>query len=152
MVGLSMLAMGAYIGTPGAPRAQTVNCAFDLVFGSVIPCAGTGKITVEPTGSVSTSGCVTTGGSQSQARCIIIQGFPIAPLQVSVTAPSYLLDNGGGDTMVVNGINLETPAGGLQYTFTDFFTSLDIGATLNVQANQPGGSYTGTFTVNAVFL
>lgn len=153
-VGLSLLAMGSWLAAPAA-QAQDITCYLPMSFGTIMPCGAAGQVTISPSGTASATGCVSSvGGLQSNGACLISQagGPTLSPLQISLTAPSIVLNNGAGGTMAVNDFNLETPGGGLVYTTTAFFLDLGIGATLNVGAGQAAGTYTGSFTVNVVLL
>jgi hypothetical protein len=109
------------------------------------------KIATE-TGAPTVTGCITSSpGGISRGSCTVSQGsFPPQPIQVSVTSPSFNINSGGND-MVVDNFNLMTNGGGTVVTTTALAATIDIGATLNVGASQPSGSYSGTASVTAVF-
>lgn len=146
---LPLLAAAGLI--PQQAAALSINCNQPLEFGNAIACGSPGSITVRPDGSQTSSGCITLAGSPySNANCFINQSYPYQAIQISVAAGSYPLSN-GGDTMMVNNFNVMTNAGGQTYTITATpFATVPIGATLNIGANQAGGTYSGTFTVNVV--
>lgn len=136
-----------------AAQAQSINCVSPLNFGSLASCAGTGTITLSPTGSLSTTGCVTTyGASEAVGRCIIQgQFFPVRPVQASVANATVTLSN-GTTTMKVTSFDVEASGNGPVTTQTTFLFTLDIGGTLNVGASQAEGTYTGSMTINANYL
>lgn len=145
-VALSVLAASAL--TPSPARPQTVKCLQDIIFGSIVPCGSANTVRIDPTGTRTASGCLTVSGPSSRGSCLI-KGklFPITPMTVSITAPSYNIAS-GGNKMVVNNFDLNTPAAGPAITVTAFITTVDIGATLNVGAGQAAGTYTGAATIN----
>ncbi|MEM7651143.1 MAG: DUF4402 domain-containing protein [Pseudomonadota bacterium] len=147
LVNLSLAAMaGAF---PAQALAQNVTCIEPLVFGEIITCGAAGTVTVRPD-NTSTSSCVTVGGApQSRGRCFITQSGGIRSIQVTVSSSGTV--NSGGDSMNVNAVNIVTNSGGTSTTFTAPFFDLPIGATLNVGASQPAGTYSGTLGVTAVF-
>jgi hypothetical protein len=53
--------------------------------------------------------------------------------------------------MQVNDFNLQTAAGGLTTTISAFLTSVNIGATLNIDAGQASGAYAGSVTVSVAY-
>jgi hypothetical protein len=141
-------------------QAQTLNCNIPMDFGTVINCAGGGTLRIDPaTGAPSVTGCIATapgGFGITQPSCTVSQtGFPPDPIQVSMTAASFNINSGGNDMTVDNIglINPSAPTGGPGpiVTFTAQSGVVDIGATLNVGASQPSGSYSGTVGVIAVF-
>ncbi|MCB1530567.1 MAG: DUF4402 domain-containing protein [Rhodospirillales bacterium] len=132
-------------------KGQSINCIQPMVFGDIVPCGTAGTVTVNPDGSSATGGCVTVGGApQANARCVVTQGFPFRPIQVSVTSPTFTMNNGGAGVMNVNGFNLITNGGGYTKTVTAPFVNVPIGATANVGANQAAGTYSGSFIFSAV--
>lgn len=150
MVTLSVAAI--LTATPDKAMAQSVICPQPMNFGEVITCAAGGTVKITP-GEVRTpGGCVmVTGAPYSMARCVVTQAFPYKAVQISVTAATYTINNGGGKNMSVNAFNIVTDANGRTYTTTTAFVSVPIGATLNVDPLQTTGSYSGTFTFSAVF-
>ncbi len=147
VIALSMLVLAGMAGEAGA---QNINCPQPLVFGSIMACAATNSVTVRPDGTRNVAGCLSAGpGPFSNARCVVTQGFPLKSVVVSVTSPTFTL-SGGANTMKINNFNLMTNAGGRTITTTNFAVNVPIGATLGVGASQAQGSYTGSFTVNAV--
>ncbi len=147
MVNLSAMALiGLY---PANGAAQNINCIDDLIFGDIVPCGAAGTVTVRPD-NTKVLGCVTSlGGPHSRARCTITQKAPIRPIQISITAPNFLITNGANNMSVTN-FNIITNAGGPNATVTALFVNVPIGATLNVGATQADGVYTGSFGITAV--
>lgn len=145
-VALSVLAAAALPPSPAHP--QTVKCIQDIQFGSIVSCGTANTVRIDPTGTRSASGCLVVSGPSSRGRCIIKgKFFPVTPMTVSITAPSYNIAS-GGNKMVVDNFDLNTAAAGPTITVTAFITTVDIGATLNVGASQAAGTYTGAATIN----
>lgn len=158
LVTLSVVSMIAL--ARATAQAQTLNCNIPMDFGTVINCAGGGTLRIDPeTGAPSVTGCIATapgGFGITQASCTVSQtGFPPDPIQVSLTAASFNI-NDGGNSMVVDDISMINPSAptggpGPVITITALNGVVDLGATLNVGASQPSGSYSGTGGVIAVF-
>ena len=153
LISLSVLAILS-IATKSA-KAQIVSftCSQSLSFGDVIACpTGPSTITITPTGSRTVGGCLTAGNAPfNNAECKITQRGKPQSIQVSVSGAVKTL-NAGTHTLTYNNFNLITNAGGATQTRKKRNITVPIGATLNVPASQPGGTYTGTFTLNAVIL
>ncbi|MCB9989687.1 MAG: DUF4402 domain-containing protein [Rhodospirillales bacterium] len=147
---LSLSALALAGGLPDPAAAQSLNCPQMMIFGDIIPCASANAVTVRPDGSRNVAGCLSAGGAPySYARCVVTQTPPLRPIQISVAASPGTISN-GTTTMTVNNFNLITNGGGKTATVTAFFVNVPIGAAMNVGSNQATGTYTGTFTVNAV--
>jgi hypothetical protein len=115
----------------------------DLNFGDLVAGAAAGTVVVDIAGArTSTGGVSLAAGTVSQAS-FTVTGEPNK--SYTITVPASVTLNSGANTMAVNTfvLNPVTPAtipvGGTQ--------ALNIGATLNVGANQATGSYTNTFNV-----
>ncbi len=147
MVNLSAMALIGFC--PASGKAQNINCIDDLIFGSITPCGAAGTVIVRPD-NTRALGCVTSvGGPFSRARCTITQKSPVRPVQISITAASFVITSGANNMNVTN-FNIITNAGGPNATITANFINVPIGATLNVGATQAGGLYTGSFGITAV--
>lgn len=153
LVTLSLLAAAQGAGTA---RAQQISCPQNIMFGSVVPCtAAAATLTVDPDASFSSSpACLSVSGSQMQGRCILTGTFfPVQAMQVSVTAGTETIVS-GGNNMDVNNFILQDASGNgnaPQITITAFLTSVNVGGTLNIDAVQPAGSYSGTLTVTVLY-
>lgn len=153
LVTLSLLAAA---GGAGTARAQQISCPQNLMFGSIMACsAAAGTVAVAPDSSYSSSpGCLSVTGAVLQGRCVLTGAFfPVQAMQVSVTGGTETIVN-GANNMDVNGFVLQDASGGgnaAQITVTAFLTSVNLGGTLNVDAGQAGGSYSGAVTVTVVY-
>jgi hypothetical protein len=130
--------------------AQTITGVTSLSFGSFVAGNG-GSVTVTPLGArTQTGGVLLVGqGAGTAAAQFTVLGTANASYSISVPADNtVVLSDGNGHTMALNSF-VSSPAangtlsgGGNQV--------VKIGATLIVGANQPAGTYAGTFnlTVN----
>jgi spore coat protein U-like protein len=125
-------------------RAITLANVAGLNFGTILPYGSAGSVTVGTTGSYSASNAYISNATGISASAWAVTGIPGAPY--AVTLPNSVTITNGSETMTVNGftrsggtsqLNLDAAGNG---TFT-------VGARLNVGANQPAGTYAGTFNV-----
>lgn len=135
--------------SPAIAHAATVTCSGPVDFGQIASCPGASTITVFPSGAVSNTGCATPLGiAYSPGLCIANNTTTgTTPYTVSIDMPTYTL-SGGSPAMTVNNFRLRTDAGGSSFTTTAAILTIDVGATLNVNANQPQGNYSGSYTIN----
>lgn len=127
----------------------TLTKVTDLVFGDIVPNTTAGTVVMNTSGTVTgTTGGVTALASTRNAATFTVAGqtgraytvSPIANITISnVAGPDMIInpssDCGGGACVV--GV-----AGG---------TTVRVGGTLNVGANQPAALYTGTFSVTVTY-
>lgn len=125
----------------------------NLDFGRVIPSATAGAVTISPLSVRSTTNGIVPVGTDFQVARFAGMGtqnqrvrIQITPATVTLTGPSITVNNltvGPAPSLLQNGASPNyriQPANGI-FWFT-------VGGRLNVGANQPGGSYSGTFTVS----
>ncbi len=151
---LMWLAAGAMSAQSSATQSATATARVlakiqltkntDLNFGDLVAGGSAGTVVVSTTGTRTSTGGVTLAvGTVTQAGFTVV-GEPNKTYTITVPA-SVTLNGPGGNTMAVNGFVLNPtspatlPAGGS--------APLNIGATLNVAANQVTGSYSNTFNV-----
>jgi len=151
---LMWLAAGAMYAQSSATASTTASARVlakiqltkntDLNFGDLVAGASAGTVVVTTAGAKSATGGVTLAvGTVSQAS-FTVTGEPNKTYTITVPA-SVTLNGPGGNNMIVNGFVLNPtspatlPAGGT--------APLNIGATLNVAANQVTGTYSNTFNV-----
>ena len=151
LVGMSAVALGAM--QPSPVLAQNLSCPQPLIYGEMtVFCGGANTALVRPDGTRSVGGCLTTGGAPfSNASCNVSQTFPFQNMQISVPASATITRTAGVETMSVTAFNLVTNGNGASYTTSTAFITVPIGASLNPGASPVSGTYSGTFTVNAVF-
>lgn len=139
-------------------RLSLVNTA-PLDFGAIIAGSSNGTVTVGSDGSVSsTGGAIPVGGGTSTAHFYgygtrnEIVSLRLAQNQINIT-------RAGGGQMLVNNFTINstpptTLSAGQRYfrlNEPDGFYQFDVGATLHVGANQPLGTYRGTFQVTVQY-
>ncbi|MCM2343246.1 MAG: DUF4402 domain-containing protein [Alphaproteobacteria bacterium] len=127
----------------------TLNDIQELNFGAII--AGpAGTVEVSTAGAGTPTGVNLVPSSGLQQGVMRIVGNPAAVVDISLTAPSYVVSNGTA-TMNVNAFDLGNGAGNAHAVTIGGTNAVDVnvGATLNVNAAQPTGTYTGAFTMNA---
>lgn len=120
----------------------------DLQFGRIIARTTANRVTINPTTGARTAslGATTLApGTPSSRATFTITGAPGLTSTITLPATVTLTRSGGGATMTVNTFR-RTPTGNPVIPATGSYT-LNIGARLNVGANQAMGDYTGSFAV-----
>jgi Mat/Ecp fimbriae major subunit len=143
----------------GSARGQirkpvTITSTSDLNFGNVIRGATAGTVTI----NARTGARTRTGGTVLQGTVFSRAAFTGTAsggrlVRYTLGAPSVTLNGPGGATMTVNTFRISINGAG-QQTLPRNATmpaagssSLNIGARLNVAANQADGDYTGSFAL-----
>lgn len=126
----------------------TLTKVGDLDFGSVIPSASSGTVSIAADGSgQSVTGGVTPLASAPGARATFAGAGSFGE-QVSIfLAPPTRLSDGAGHSMPIS-LGLETTSVTIDSTRAFF---VGVGGTVTVGANQAEGLYSGTFTVLAQY-
>lgn len=117
----------------------------NLNFGSVAASAALGTVVITPAGARSVTGgvgAVTDGANSPTSGVFTVTGA--AGIGFSITLPATATITSGVNTMTVNAFT-STPSG--TGTLVAGTATVNVGATLNVAANQVAGSYTGTYPV-----
>lgn len=119
----------------------------DLHFGTAWRGASLGTVVLTPAGGRSATGGVTLSGLAPAATVasFTISGEPTRAITITLPSADVTITD-GTNNMIVNTF-LSTPAAGA-HTLAGATTTLTVGATLNVAANQPSGAYTGSFSVS----
>lgn len=158
---LSTLAMlGMNVTNRAVAGQQPPNCessliAIDLIqsplnFGSLTPClTQDGTLQIRRTGELRVRGCIDgTAGIVSLAtvRVRANQDRNNERVTVNLAGTSITVSN-GTQTMVVTGLQMRPGNNVVRGLRTKTF---NIEGTLNVTANQPRGTYTGNFVVDAL--
>lgn len=150
---LGVVLAGAGAEPAAAQRIRSLN---DLNFGMMAACAVPGSVTIAPQdGSRSTTSCINPlGGVYNAGRFwIFTRSFQFRQVVLSAWPATAVLSNAAGDTMSVDDFNLVTDAGGPAHTITvRFFDDFHVGARLNLKAMQPGGTYSGSYSISANYL
>lgn len=139
----------------GATVTLSVSTSTNIVFGDLDDGATGGGFRVRPDGSSGplVGSTVTALGSiMPHPGQINLIGSTGAPIDLSIATATVNL-TGPGAPMSVNDFNLVTNAGSRTQTVTLTATTntFPVGATLNVNAGQVAGVYTGTYTINASY-
>lgn len=121
----------------------------DLEFGSVIPSAVSGVVTINPTTGERTFAGGVTGASSDPGGRATFGGAGSPNQQVIVTVdPPATLDSAAGDSVTVLGMTLDGPATRSVDPVSRAFY-VGVGGTLLIEADQPEGDYTADFVVTA---
>ncbi|MEM6811026.1 MAG: DUF4402 domain-containing protein, partial [Pseudomonadota bacterium] len=123
-------------------------------FGTIVGGSATGSATINVAGARTAAGGITlvTGAGLEQQGIITVSGSTGFAIDLSMSATSFILDNGAGDSMTVDSFNVVVSDGTPTRETITLGTTTEtysIGATLRVGINQPGGTYTGTYGVVA---
>ena len=124
-----------------------------LDFGSIIPAAAAGTVIINAQTGVRTRTVVTlAGGPFSRAR-FVAAGTPFRVVTLSINPSPTITISNGTSTMTINQLRVSANGGGPQPFGPNHalnaigVINFDIGARLNVGANQAPGRYTGSFTL-----
>jgi len=119
----------------------------DLNFGALIATRTAGQVLLGPDGSRQATGGVllASAAGVSSAR-FQVAGEPHATFSVSL--PASVQITSGAHQMLVEGFST---GGATQLLDASGHLSLNVGATLGVEANQTPGTYAGTFTVTVAY-
>jgi len=124
----------------------TITAGANLNFGTIAPSAVAGTVVISPAGARSATlgaGLVTDGANAPTAGVFTVTGATGYP--VSITLPVTATITSGANNMTV-GTFLATPVNPVPIVAGA--ATINVGATLNVGANQVAGSYTGTYPVS----
>lgn len=124
-------------------RAITLTNTGGLNFGRVLPYGSAGIVFVSTNGTGSASNAYISDATNIRASSWAVTGIPGAPF--AVTLPTSVTISNGTENMTVTSFNRS----GATQLFLDAAgnNNFAVGARLNVGANQPVGTYTGTFNV-----
>jgi hypothetical protein len=128
-------------------QAITLTNETALYFGTILPFGRPGTATVAPSGSESSSDVFIS--SPGHAAAWSVTGVPNAPYAITLPSSPVVITSGS------NSMNVDTftRTGGSGPVFLNNSGngSFNVGATLHVGANQPAGSYIGTYTVTVAY-
>lgn len=176
-IGGAALAAMIALAAPGEARAQNsgINVPVeltvltplsfiktrDLDFGQIVPGTTAGTVVLAPDGSVSTTGGVRLATGSPQAAHFAGYGTSGQFVRINLNGNTFPIARiGGGGTMTMRRITINsTPPNTLGTGFRWFrigaangIFNFDLGATLDVAANQPPGHYEGTFQVTLEYF
>lgn len=118
-----------------------------LRFGSIIPGASAGTVTINPytEARTTTGGATAYGGAVSAGKFAGLSDNP-SHLKIDVPNGSITLARvGGGATMTVDNFTINGNKN--DWVTSNVVFTFNVGARLLVGANQMAGTYTGTYTV-----
>lgn len=153
----SRLFIGALVGiiilSVRPAYGQSITTVQDLSFGAIVAGAG-GTVTISPLGARTSGGDVTlmTVGQNSRgsAASFDLLGTSNAVYQITLpTDGSVILTGSRGGSMLLSAFTSAPSGSGRLNQFGT--QTLQVGATLAVGNDQGPGSYSGNFTVTAVF-
>lgn len=128
-------------------RAITLTNNTGLNFGTILPYGSAGYVFVANNGTYSTSNAYISNATGITASTWSVQGIPGAPY--AVTLPTSVVISNGTETMTVSNFNR---SGAVQlYLDAAGGGAFGVGARLNVGANQPAGTYAGSFNVTVSY-
>lgn len=123
----------------------------DLDFGMMLSPTSAGTVVINPnTDARTTTGGVTAFGGTPQAAQFYTYSTGNQYLQVSRGALPVLSRVGGGATMNVT--NLTLNGAPMRYIGASGVLDLRVGGTLALAANQPEGSYTGSYAITVTYF
>ncbi len=154
---LSVLPAAAYAApaTGDAQIAVVTPLSFiqveDMHFGRIIPAAVAGTVTVQTGNVLTTTNGIASIGNSHQVAKFAGMGTQGQNVDIQVT-PAIVTLTGPGPAMAVTALTI-APEATLQHNGGSNFQILPadgifwftVGGTLNVAANQPAGSYSGSF-------
>ena len=160
--GLAAAAMSSAPALAATPTTQSDGKALvlipltltkidDLDFGSIVPSAAAGTVTLDPVdGTRTPTGGVTLVPSAAGNHGYFAgAGSPNQQVLIALSPP-VSLKNSAGDTIPVVGLTLDgPPMRTIDPTSRAFFVG--VGGTLSIKANQPEGDYSANFWVTAVY-
>lgn len=119
-----------------------------LHFGTIMRSATAGTVSVATDGTRTSGGGVTLSALAPvhSAALFSVEGESGRNVTISLPASTTIV-NAATDDMIVDTF-VSDPDDANPVALTGAATVLRIGATLNVDANQPSGTYTGTFSVS----
>jgi hypothetical protein len=119
----------------------------DLAFGNIASGTADGTVVIAVDGSRTSTGGVTLieAGNVSNAASFDITGYADASFTIEVPASIVIETEGGADQMTVN--NFVSSLGADSVLDVNGEATLEVGATLNVSAQQAAGLYSGSFDV-----
>jgi hypothetical protein len=147
--------------------ANDANCTANMVlsagnslnFGAIVGSAGGGSVTVTTGSTISSSIGVTPAGGTVSAATISGTDTGVNANPPTGCTTKSLTVTVGGATLTAMGTGMTMTVNAMTDSVTESGTGLwdykttpiSIGGTLNVNPNQDGGNYSGTFTVTITY-
>ena len=119
----------------------------DLAFGNIASGTSEGTVVIATDGARTSTGGVTLieAGNVSNAASFDINGYADASFTIEVPASIVIETEGGAEQMTVD--NFVSSLGADSVLDANGEATLQVGATLNVSAQQAAGLYSGSFDV-----
>lgn len=141
------LLLAPFLAVGAAPLGAAevgIAATQQLSFGAFV--AGTGSVTMQPSGARSTSGSVVAlAGDPGQAAQFAVSGDAGATYSITLPGNGTVSLSNGSSTMPINSFVSSPGASGV--LSMDGTQVLSVGATLEVSDGQPAGAYSGSFSV-----
>jgi hypothetical protein len=135
--------------------AQNITLAKvqDLAFGAIIRGGSAGTVTISTTGTRSSTGGVflLPSGYAAYMQASFTVWVRRKNRTVQITLPSSVIISSGSNSMTVNTFT-SSPSGTFTSPTANYITTINVGARLNVGANQARGTYSGTFNVTVAII
>ncbi len=143
LLSLAMLCWGAsdLLAKPIRVRA-TDDLAFGQITSSIIQSGAV--IIAAATGAKTTTGGATDLGGTHSRSIFDVNGDKNTAFSISLPS-SVTLTGSGADTVIVDGFTSDPAGSGV--LGPNGSATLNVGATLNLNANHPAGSYSGSYDV-----
>lgn len=148
-VGAALFGNDAYAASAsGSATAQiaapiSIGETASLSFGTVTTSATAGTVVITTAGARTVTGGVSTLGGAPAAGAFSVAGEGTASYTVSLPSSASL--SGPGTAMTVDGFSI---SGLTTRSLVGGADTFSLGATLNVNANQTSGAYSGSYTVS----
>ncbi len=126
----------------------TITNTTPLSFGEIAPGSQASVVTMSNDGTRSvTSGDVTLGADNGSVAVFELTGEANKSYTINLPTADVTLSDADGATMTVNNFT-HNASGTIPATGTESF---NVGAQLNIGANQAAGSYSGNFSVEVIY-
>jgi hypothetical protein len=121
----------------------------DMQFGNVAGCSSPSTVLLAVDGSRSVgSGCAVLTAGTSAAAEFAVSGAADNTYAITLPASIQISDGGSNEMTVDSFVSNPSGTGTLDGAGNQ---SLQVGATLNLAADQPAGSYSGSFNVSVIY-
>lgn len=135
------------------PISITPSATQKLSFGVVVPNTSTGTVIVTPAGAGSaTGGATLLASSTTSAQAFTVAGEPSQTYTLDLPASSVNLTDANNHTVSVDTWTTDlVRTNNLATLDNSGAGAFNVGATLNVPANAPAGTYSGSFVVTVAY-
>lgn len=142
--------VSAHVKVNEIPITLTIDG--NLEFGEFSPWGQPGSLTVSPTGSPAVAPSHVTITSQGFPARVTVTGTPNSPFSYVLPADRTVRVDSTSHTMLIDFFNTSYNATGTSPVLNSAGTAtFTIGARLLVDANQPGGTYAGSFPITVAY-